>query len=101
MENKLLDNEIEINNINNIKALVFKINYPTLNFVNHPKFRKWLELQKRERGNNGFIAFCRKCNLFFYFMDEFEEKETKKKCCNDFYYVNIVENYILMIHIVV
>ena len=89
MENLLLDDEIEYKTINNIKALCFKIDYPTIKIINQPKIKKWLEFQKKERGNNGFISYCRECNLFFYFIDENEEEETKRKCCSDLYYGRI------------
>ena len=84
MENLLLDNEIEYKTINHINALFFKINYPTIKIMNQPKIKKWLEFQKIERGNNGFISYCRECNLFFYFMNEKEEDETKGKCCGEY-----------------
>ena len=89
MENLLLDDEIEYKTINNIKALCFKIDYPTIKIMNQPKIKKWLEFQKKERGNNGFISYCRECNLFFYFIDENEEEETKRKCCINLYYGRI------------
>ena len=84
MENILLDDEFEYKTINNIKGLVFKINYPTIKIKNQPKIKKWIEFQKMERGNNGYVSYCKKCHLFFYFLNEKEEKETKNKCCDDY-----------------
>jgi len=89
MEN-ILDDEIEYKTINKIKALYFEINYPTIKIINQPKFKKWLESQKMERGNNGYVGYCQKCNLFFYFVDKMEEINTNcgydhyfGKICND------------------
>ena len=90
MENILLDDEIEYKIINNIKALYFEINYPTIKIINQPKFKKWLELQKIERGVNGYVRYCNNCNLFFYFVDKNEERNTK--CC-DYHNFGKICNY--------
>ena len=84
MENLISYDNIEIKEINNLKALYFKVDYPKKKIYDEPIFKTWLEIQKRERGHNGFICYCRKCYLFFYFMNENEKIETKKKCCDDY-----------------
>ena len=53
MESKLIDDEIEITIINGIKALNFVINDPKKKVSYDPVFKKWLETQIRERGDNG------------------------------------------------
>ena len=86
MENKFLDDEIELKEINNIKALYYKISYPNKRVNGDPIFIKWLETQKKERGDNGIVSYCKNCNLFFYFMNEKERNETKKICCESYNY---------------
>ena len=91
MENIIIEDEIEYKKINNINALVLKINYPSIKIKSQSNYKTWLEIQKKERGNNGFVSFCRKCNVLFYFISENEENITKKKCCNDYCYGKICD----------
>ena len=70
MENKLIDDEIELKLIDNIKALLYKINDSKKKVNNDPIIKKWLESQKKERGENGIAAYCIECNLFFYFISK-------------------------------
>ena len=80
MENQLIDNEFEIKEVNNKKALFYKIKYPNMNIKDEPLIKEWLNSQKLEKGNNGFLSYCHNCNLFFYLENENEEEEIK--CCN-------------------
>ena len=86
MENKFIEDEIELKEINNIKALYYKVNYPEQKVNEDPVFRRWLESQKKEKGENGIVSYCQNCNLFFYFINENEENETKRICCNDYFF---------------
>ena len=78
MENKFIEDEIELKEINNIKALYYKVNYLEQKVNEDPVFRRWLESQKKERGENGIVSYCQNCNLFFYFINKNEESELKK-----------------------
>ena len=100
MENIIIEDEIEYKKINNINALVLKINYPSIKIKSQSNYKTWLEIQKKERGDNGFVSFCRKCNVLFYFISENEENITKKNVVTTIVmekYAIIVENYILKI----
>ena len=67
MENKLIDDEIEIREINDLKALYYKIKYPEQKINDDPIFKKWISSLKEK---NGLITYCNKCNLFFHLSNE-------------------------------
>ena len=80
MENVLIEDAIEIREKFNVKALYYEINYAEKKVENDPIFRKWLESQKRERGENGKAFYCRDCKLFYYFIKGRELAEAKRAC---------------------
>ena len=80
MENRLINEEIEIREKYNLKALYYKLTYEERKVKNNPIINEWLDSQKRERGENGKIYYCITCNLFFYLINEKEVKEVKSKC---------------------
>ena len=82
MEGEINGDEIEIKEKYNVKALYYEINYPEKKVEFEPVFKKWLESQKRERGEKGKAFYCRDCNLFFYFINEKEVKNAKEECIN-------------------
>ena len=82
MENKFIDEEIEIKEIKGIKALEFKLKYIDQKIIDEPAFKIWLSLEKKEKGENGIIIYCKKCNLFFYLINE-KKGKIVPQCCNE------------------
>ncbi len=82
MENPFVEDKLDIREIFNIKGLYYEVNYEQQKVENDPIFKKWLESQKRERGENGRVCYCRGCKLFYYFINEKELTEAKKTCQN-------------------
>ena len=80
MESSLLEDEIEIREKFNVKALYYKINYPEKKVQYDPIFKKWLKSQKIERGEKGKAFYCKDCKLFFYFKNEKEVQNAKENC---------------------
>ena len=72
MENPFIEDKLDIREIFNIKGLYYEVNYEQQKVENDPIFKKWLESQKRERGENGRVFYCRDCKLFYYFINEKE-----------------------------
>ena len=79
MEYALVEDEMEIKEKFNLKALHYEINYAQKKVKNEPVFKKWLESQKRERGK-GKAFYCRDCKLFYYFINEQELNQAKLEC---------------------
>ena len=86
MENKLIEDELNYEEINDAKGLKYKLICPDAKVSEDPIIKKWLNLEKISKGDNGIVCYCKKCNLFFYFQNENDLKETKKRCCNSYYY---------------
>ena len=86
MENKLIEDELIYEEINGINGLKYKLQNPNTKVSEDPKIKKWLSLEKLSKGDNGIACYCIKCNLFFYFQNENELNENKKKCCGSFNY---------------
>ena len=89
MENKLVEDELNYEEINNVKGLKYKLISLNTKVSEDPIVKKWLSAEKLSKGDNGITCYCRKCNLIFYFQNENELKETKKKCCSLFHYAYI------------
>ena len=103
MENILLDDEIEYKTINNIKALVSKVNYPS-KIKDQPQYKKWLEYQKKKEETKDMFLIVKIVIYFFILL--MKKKKDKEKIIPVITiilekYVIIVEKYILTIHIVV
>ncbi len=86
MENKLIEDELNYEEINNAKGLKYKLICPDTKVSEDPIIKKWLNGEKLSKGDNGIACYCKKCNLFFYFKNENELKITKKICCDSFRY---------------
>ena len=79
MENTLVEYEDNINSkeIKGITCLHYKLNYKDEIFIKNPIFKKWLNEEKRKKGNNGLLYMCEKYNFFFYFKDKNEYNSFK------------------------
>ena len=86
MENKLIEDELNYEEINNLKGLKYILQYSNTKVSEDPIIKKWLSSEKLAKGDNGIACYCQKCNLFFYFQNENELNETKKKCCDSLFY---------------
>jgi hypothetical protein len=86
MENKLIEDELNYEEINKIKGLKYKLKYSDTKISEDTIIKKWLSSEKLSKGDNGIVCYCLKCNLFFYFENENELNDTKKKCCDSYSY---------------
>ena len=86
MENKLIEEELIYEKVNGVKGLKYKLQYSNIKIGKDPKIKKWLSSEKISKGDNGIACYCIKCNLLFYFQNENELIETKKKCCDSLFY---------------
>ena len=86
MENKLIEDELNYEEINQVKGLKYKLKYSNTKVGEDPIIKKWLSSEKLSKGDNGIVCYCLKCNLFFYFQNENELNETKNKCCDSYEY---------------
>ena len=67
MEVSLIEEEAKIEIIEGTKALRYKVKSNGKDINNVPVYSQWLRLMKSEKGENGIITYCRKCQTFFYF----------------------------------
>ena len=86
MENKLFEDELNYEEIDEVKGLKYKLKYSDTKISEDPIIKKWLSSEKLSKGDNGIVCYCLKCNLFFYFQNENELNDTKKKCCDSYSY---------------
>ena len=89
MENKLISDELNYEEINKVKGLKYILKYSSQKVSEDPIIKNWLSSEKLSKGENGIVCYCLKCNLFFYFKNENELNETKKKCCDSYSYIYI------------
>ena len=85
MENKYIEEKIELKKINGLNAFYYKVLYPEQNIKELPMIKKWIFSQKIK---NGILIYCKKCNLFFY-LENKNNKIIKPKCCDDYDYGQI------------
>ena len=82
MEINLVDEDPEIEEINNNKALHYKVKYNGKNIMKIPVFNQWLNMMKGEKGDNGIICYYVESHLFFYFETLVEKHHFSQNYCN-------------------
>ena len=78
MENKYIEEKIELKKIQGLNAFYYKVLYPEQNIKELPIIKKWIFSQKIK---NGILIYCKKCNLFFY-LENKNNEIIHTECCN-------------------
>ena len=91
MEINLVEEEAKIVIINGNKTLKYKVKNNGKNINKVPVYNQWLNSVKTEKGENGIIAYCTKCNTFLY-LDNIQQRHSMEHtCCGNVYLADFCE----------
>ena len=85
MEISLLEEDAKVEIIRGHKNLKYKVKHNGKNINLVPRYMQWLNLMKMEKGENGIITYCTKCNSFLY-LENLQQKHSRDHICCDFFY---------------
>ena len=80
MEISRIEEDAEVEIIKGHKNLKYKVKNNGKNINSIPRYTQWLNLMKMERGENGIITYCTKCNAFLY-LDNLRQKHSDDHVC--------------------